>query len=187
MRNRFTVLTILLSGAVAVLAFMGTGQAGSSSASPVLVTNFPDPQTITGEVAISGPVRLSKMKHISEILVPPVAPRETTRLVEGGTIETDGFASVVLSLHGQVKGSVQNPGEVGVILVPDERTIQQAFNEQGLFHFSLRAAAHGVSNTTPWFASDQPRYTVGFGTYRVLFYNTTDKTVTVDLFAYLTS
>jgi hypothetical protein len=186
MFRRSFLLTVLLAGGVAVLVLTGTGQATSSSVSPVMVTNFPDPQKITGEVAISGPLRLSEMRHVSEVLVPPVAPTETTRLVEGGTIETDGFAAVVLSLHGQVKGSVQNAGEVGVILVPDERTIQQAFNELGLFHFSLRAAAGNVSSRTPFFASDQPRYTVGFERYKVLFYNTTDKTVTVDLYAYLT-
>ncbi len=52
--------------------------------------------------------------------------------------------------------------------------------------FPLEVTAPGVSIDTPYFASSQPRYTVGFQAYRVLLYNTTDKTVTVNLFAYLT-
>ena len=72
-------------------------------------------------------------------------------------------------------------------MLPDERTIQLALNEQGMVHFALRVASTQVSTLTPYFSSDQPRYTVGFETYKVLLYNTTDKTVTVNLYAYLSS
>ena len=43
-----------------------------------------------------------------------------------------------------------------------------------------------MSSHTPYFASSQPRFTVAFQAYQVYLYNTTDKTVTVDLYAYLT-
>ena len=52
---------------------------------------------------------------------------------------------------------------------------------KGLMHFVLEAAANGVSSKTPYFASNQPRYTVGFTAYRVLLYNTTDKTVSANI------
>ncbi len=54
-------------------------------------------------------------------------------------------------------------------------------------HFFLETAARGVTSETPYFASGQPRYTVAFPRYRVLMYNTTDKTVSASLFAYMTN
>ena len=152
----------------------------------VLVTNFPDPQNVAGEVAITNPIRLAELVSFEEVLVPPVEPTETTRMVEAGPLYTDGFPGVVLSLQGLVKGEVKRAGTVGAILVPDQTAIQEPFDEMGLVLFPLEVAATGVSVQTPYFASSQPRYTVGFQAYRVLLYNTTDKTVTVNLFAYLT-
>jgi hypothetical protein len=179
--------TILLAFAVVLLLLTASGQSGSSSIQPVAVTNFPETQNIEGDVRIRGSVRLSEMVTFKDLFVPPVDPGDTTRLVEAGTLVADGFANVVLSLHGQVKGSVHREGEVGAFLVPDEASIQQAFNELGMVHFALRVAAPAVSTRTPFFASEQPRYMVGFQSYKILLFNTTDKTVTVDLYAYLTS
>jgi hypothetical protein len=178
---------ILLAIALAILLLTASGQSGSVSVQPVAVTNFPETQSVDGEVSIRGSVRLSEMVTFTDLFVPPVEPDDTTRLVDAGTLVSDGFANVVLSLHGQVKGSVNRAGEVGALLVPDETTIQQALDELGLVHFALRVAAPAVSTHTPYFASEQPRYTVGFRRYKILLYNTTDKTVTVNLYAYLTS
>lgn len=152
----------------------------------VRVINFPDPQTIRGEVSVTNPLRLANLVTFRDVLVPPVEPTETTRLVLAGTLTTDGFPNVVLSLQGLVKGEVKRPGTVGAILVPDQTAIQEPFDELGMILFPLEVTAPGVSIDTPYFASNQPRYTVGFQAYRVLLYNTTDKTVTVNLFAYLT-
>ena len=44
-----------------------------------------------------------------------------------------------------------------------------------------------MTTKTPFFASTQDRFDLGFETYRVLLYNDTDKTVRVDLFTYLTN
>lgn len=177
----------LVAAAVVALLVTASGQSGSVSIQPVAVTNFPETQNVEGEVRITGSVRLSEMVTFGDLFVPPVEPDDTTRLVDAGTLVSDGFANVVLSLHGQVKGSVNRVGEVGAFLVPEEPTIQQAFNELGLVHFALRVAAPEVSTRTPFFASEQPRYTVGFRRYKILLYNTTDKTVTVNVYAYLTS
>jgi len=186
--SRPILIPLALVAAICVAALLAaTGQSHSTSVQPVAVTNFPEIQNVEGDVRIKGSVRLSEMATFKDVFVPPVAPDDTTRLVEAGTLVSDGFANVVLSLHGQVKGSVNRVGEVGALLVPDEPSIQQAFNELGLIHFALRVAAPAVSTQTPFFASEQPRYTVGFRTYKILLYNTTDKTVTVNLYAYLTS
>ncbi len=182
-RGRFAFAAL----AAAVLVLLLTlGAVVSQEIQQVFVANFPDVQTVKGEVTVDGPLHLSELRSFKEIVVQPVRPTETTRLVEAGTLTTDGFASVVLSIHGVTRGDVKKPGTVGVILIPDEPRVQAAFNELGLMHFSLETSASGVSVETPYFASAQPRYTVAFPSYRVLLYNTTDKTVTVDVFAYLT-
>ena len=183
-RTLFT-LTVVAAG-VGFLIFIPSGQVASQNVRQVVVTNFPPLQQIHGDVSIDSPIPVSEMVRFENIVVPPVDPTETTRLVEAGTLETDGFPTVVLSLHGQVKGNVKRKGTVGAILIPVEQTIQEAFDELGMMHFSLETAANGVSSNTPYFASAQPRYTIGFQAYNVLLYNTTDKTVTVNLYAYLT-
>ena len=184
-RRRVTAFAL---GLVAlVLLFGPIGEIASQAVQQVFVTNFPALQNIKGEVEITQPVPLSALVSFEQITVPPVKPSDTTRLVEAGTLQTNGFPRVVLSLHGQVKGSVLKVGDVGVMLIPEQEMIQEAFNEQGLVHFAMNAVARGVSTATPYFASSQPRYTIAFQAYRVLLYNTTDKTVTVNLFAYLTN
>ena len=170
----------LLSAALLLAA------AGSREVMDVQVLNFPDPQRIRGSVTIEGPIRHGVMVRFSDIIVPPVKPTDTTRLISGGTLVTDGFTGVVLSLSGLVKGDVVKPGAVGAYLVPDEEPIQRAFNEAGQVQFPLEVAATRVSGASAYFASGQERLTVGFPSYRVLLYNTSDKTVTVSLFGYLT-
>jgi len=78
-------------------------------------------------------------------------------------------------------------GAVGAILVPEEETITTAFDEDGQIQFPLQVSAVLTSLPLRSFASQQERFTVGFPKYRVHLYNTTEKTATVSLFAYLTN
>jgi len=185
--RRFAVLTASSIALAVLFLFTPTGRVVSNSLQEVYVTNFPNVQKIEGEVSIEGPVKLCRMAKLTDIIVPPVAPSDTTRLVEAGALSTAGFANVVLSIHGQVKGSVGKSGSVGAILIPDTQTVQEAFRELGVIHFPLEVVAGGVSAETPYFASSQPRYQVGFDSYRVFLYNTSDKTVTVNVYGYLTN
>jgi hypothetical protein len=190
-RGRFTsrsiaVVVVLALGAVLLLT-VAAADAASETVRQVFVTNFPKVQTIDGEVAINKPVPLAQLRSFTDITVPPVAPTDTTRLVDAGVLVADGFPGVVLSLHGEVKGNVQKPGSVGVFLIPDQETIQRAFRELGLVHFALETVAPDITSRTAYFASTQPRYTVAFPAYRVLLYNTTDKAVSANLYAYLTN
>jgi len=159
----------------------------SQEVSFVRVTNFPPLQEIEGKVEISEPIRLAKMVSMKDILVPPVRADHTTRWVDAGVLETGGFPNVVLSMHGEVKGSLTRRGQIVGVLIPTEQSIVEAFDEEGLVHFSLKVAAAGPQDGVPYFASDQPRFTVVFASYRVYLYNETDKTVTANLFAYLTN
>lgn len=187
MSRRIVVSSMLFVLLVIIFVFTPTGEAVSQQIRQVIVTNFPPVQLVTGEVEIRNPVRLAKLVKFEDLIVAPVPPTETTRLVEAGVLMTEGFPRAVLSLHGIVKGKVLKPGEVGAILIPEQPSIQEAFDEQGLVHFEMRTAARGVSSATPYFASEQADYTVGFQAYKIYLYNTTDKTVTANLFAYLTN
>ncbi len=186
MNLRRSIMATLVFAAVLLFVLGPWGEVTSQSIRQVIVTNFPQLQQIDGEVEIRGPVRQSKLVAIRDITVPPVERSDNTRWIDAGIVNTDGFPRVVLSLHGVVKGEVQGTGSVGAILIPNEPTIQEAFNLQGLIHFPLNVIAEGVSSKTPYFASLQPLQTIAFRNYKVWLYNSTDKTVTVNLFAYLT-
>lgn len=182
------LLTILLAVIVASSAVVLLLPAASNSEEPqlVVVTNFPATQRVNGAVAVEGVVHQAALTSLREIEVPPVAPSDLRRLVDGGVVPTDGFGAVVLSLAGQPKGMVRQKGEVGAILLPDEEPIVRAFEEKGQLQFSMEVRAE-VPAAAPVFSSGQPRHVVAFPRYRVLLYNTTDRTVSVDLYAYLTN
>lgn len=178
---------IVLSALVLLLLLTPADEVISQEIRHIFVTNWPKIQSIEGEVTVVEPVHQSEMHTFMDILVPPVPPHETTRLIEAGTLEADGFPGVVLSLHGVTKGDVKQPGNVGAILIPDELRIQEGFDERGLMPFALETAATGVTGDSPYFASAQPHHSIAFPRYKILLYNTTDKTVTLDLYAYLTN
>ena len=177
---------VLVVAAAAVLALVPAGIAVGQEMASVVVTNWPRVYSVDGEVRVPGPIRRARLVSKTDITVPPVSPKDTNRLVSAGSIETDGFPAVVLSLAGQTKGQVARAGGVGAILIPETELFEAAFREQEVALFPLEVAASGVSNQSSYFGSNQPRYPVAFPSYRVLLWNTTDKTVTVNLYAYLT-
>jgi hypothetical protein len=184
--KKFAVVILLAAAAVA-LVFSPPGKTIAQDLQSVFVTNFPKVFTISGTVSVDGPVKQAKLAALREVVVPPVSPKETTRLIQGGIVESDGFTAMVLSLQGQIKGEVYRAGTVGVYLLPDEEPIVHAFEEKGLMQFATEVNAAGVAAGSPYFASSSNRSQVAFPRYRTYFYNTSDKTVTVNLYAYLTN
>lgn len=178
---------LLLCGLLVGNWLVWTPPVTSQEVSPVRVTNFPPVQEVTGEVKIQDPIRLAEMEVIRDVVVPPVRRDQTTRWVDAGVLQTGGFPNVVLSMHGEIKGELTRKGQIVGVLIPTEETVAKAFNEEGLVHFALSVSADGAQGGIPYFASEQPRHTVGFSSYRVYLYNETDKTVTANVFAYLTN
>jgi hypothetical protein len=177
------VLVLLLAVALA----LPPGRALAQEITEVFVRNWPESFRIAGPVEVTGgPLRQAAFVARTELVVPPVARGDTARLFDAGVIQTEGFPAVVLSLAGQTRGQVGRTGEVGAFLVPDEEFVRQAFDEGRQTLFPLEVAVRGVGPSTAYFQSDQPRYLVAFPRYRVLLYNTTDKSVTANLYAYLT-
>ena len=182
-----SVLIALLLAASLAFVLSPQGTAVAQEVRSVLVTNFPKVFNINGSVTIEGPVKHAKFAALRDVTVSPVNPKDTVRLIQGGIVESDGFTAMVLGLQGQIKGEVFRPGTVGVFLLPDEESIVHAFEEKGLMQFAAEVNAAGVTAASPYFASTANRVPIGFPRYRTYFYNTSDKTVTVNLYAYLTN
>lgn len=170
-----------------LLAFLAPqGRALPQEVQPVQVTNFPDPQKISGVVTVDGTVRHALFQRFPETLVQPVEPSNTRHLVPGGTLVTDGFTSVAISLGGQLKLKAFKPGSIGALLIPEEEAVLRAFEEDGKLLFPLEVRADSGTASPPYFASTQGPLPVAFPRYRIFYYNTSDRTAAVILYAYLT-
>jgi hypothetical protein len=152
----------------------------------VRVINLPTVQHVTGTVSIDGTIPHSSLVAFKDLSVPPVEPTETGRLIDGGLLQADGFTGLVLSLSGRAGGRALRSGSVGVRLIPDDDAITKAFEEDGQVLFPLELGAPLTQGAYRLTATAQERFTLGFPRYRVRLYNTTDKTVSVNLYAYLT-
>jgi len=187
MPERYRTTAWLLSALLLLSLLLPSGRTLAQEIQRVLVTNFPELQRITGTVTVEGTVRHGAAQPFREVVVSPASPSQIHRLTPGGSLVTDGFTSLVLALSGQFKASDSRPGTVGVILLPDEETVLRAFEEDGRYHFPLEVRAATVAAASPFFASSQEKLTIAFPRYRVFFYNTTDRSVAVNLHAYLTN
>lgn len=166
-------------------------------AQPVYVVN--QPQTVTvqgqvtlagpieGEVSVRGPIPQGRTIVFSDVEVAPVQKTEISRLVRAGTLATEGFVNMVVSLAGMQRSTPTRAGEVGLVLIPEEELPLRALEEFGQWLFALEAKAKSTPQAAPYFASEPLRATVAFPRYRVLLYNTSDRTVSVTVYAYLTS
>ena len=184
---RRIALVAAVAAAVVLLSLSPARRAVADGVQSVFVTNFPGTWNVEGVVSLKGPIRSAQFVGRRDVTVPPVSAKDTQRWVEGGTLEPDGFTHMVLSMTGQIKGEVVRSGLVVGVLIPDEDSIVRAFEEKGQLQFAHQVTAKDVSAASPYFASDQPRVQLGFPRYRVYFYNTADKAVTVNLYAYLTN
>lgn len=186
--RRKPVLAVL--AAAALVAVVVVAQAPVRSADPperVIVTNFPEVQRVSGRVTVPEPVPQSALVRRLDVIVPPIDRAATTQLVEAGILDAAGFTHAVLSLRGEVQGNLVRDGVVGVVLVPDEDPVVRAFHEQGRFDFALEVEAPVLREARGWFASEQPRHALGFPSYRIYLYNSSDRSVEADVFVYLTS
>lgn len=132
---------------------------------------------------IEGSTSLFGVKGVS---VPQIKRTEIRSLIDLGTIDTDGHEKIILNLAGQMLGSDEVGGTIGVILIPDIAPFDQAFSGMGLLPASLEIMVEVNSRTTPYFMGSQQKFDVGFPRYRALAYNNTHSPVTISFFAYRT-
>jgi hypothetical protein len=119
------------------------------------------------------------------IVVNPVDRSQIQLLIDAGTIDTEGYSSLVLNMSGMPSASTQKAGVVGAILIPDIPPFDEAFKKWGILPAIIELTAEIKSGETS-FVAKQKRFDVGFPRYRLLLYNTTDSTITVAFFAYRT-
>ncbi len=149
-----------------------------------IVVNLENPHPIVGDVAVPTPIPHSDMAAMVDVVVAPAGRTQTSLWTEVGSITTEGFTSAVLSLHGQLRGSTGGGGSVAVVLVPEEENILRALIE-GEVHLELEAIANPVPEDAMYFSGSRAGLPIAFPEYRVFLYNTTDRSASVDVYAYL--
>jgi hypothetical protein len=173
---------------VAVLGLlMGLGTVSQEAEDQVYVMNWPETQNVKGSVSIEGIPAHATLVRKEGVNVPPVRRADTAALVPAGSVNTDGFTQVVLSLNGEMKDSAFAPGTVGAVLVPAEDPVMRAFNYGRKIQFPLEVPVQITAGEGAYFSSEPVKLPVGFSSYNVFFYNTTGKGCEANLYLYLTN
>lgn len=166
---------------------LGAGAEAAREILDVRIVNWPKTQNVRGTVEIDGPIQQAEQIRFEEVLVTPVSRGATGRLIEAGAVDADGFSKLSLSVVGEISGEALQPGELGVVLVPDTERILRAFREDGLFLFPLEVTAPIRGGQQIYLAGGPARFDLAFPQYRVFLYNTSDKAARVDLHLYASS
>ena len=116
--------------------------------------------------------------------VTPVARTETQRLLDAGTVQTDGFAQMTFSFAGEFKDGVPESGRIGAILVPDDPKVLQLLRAEGQIIFPVEVKYVVKSHQSTIFVSDQQTERIAFPRYRIFFYNETGSAAVVSLSVY---
>jgi hypothetical protein len=172
---------------IAAVTLLGSTFATAQEVTRVEVVNLPGVQKVEGDVQLKGPIRSASAMRFQEVVVTPVERTETTRLTLVGTVSTEGFAWVTLSLAGEIKGTTTRGGTVGAVLVPAEESIQRALTEDGLYLFPLEATAEVAVGARGWVRDQRARLSVGFARYNLYLYNSTDKSIGTTVWVYLSN
>lgn len=150
----------------------------------VQVNNFPATQQIKGSVALEG---VTKFIAKESVLVPPSQRAEVTEMVDAGTIEMDGYSSLVISLQGEMRSDVFSSGAIGVLLVPYERSILRILRDAKRTIYSIETTATAKSGDSIYFESEQAQQRIAFSQYKIYLYNTTNKQAEANVYIYLSN
>ena len=188
MRSRTVTLVGALVVVVACIAVAVPAQAPRDVGEviPVAVTNFPATLKVEGSVSVRGPIQDTSLQSLGDIVVPPVRRDDTTHYIEAGTVTTDGFSYATVSLLGELKGQPQRPGDIGVILIPEEDRVLRALAEKGQLLLAEEAKVMPSGGGSAYFAAKPVRFAIAYPNYRVYVYNACDKAASVTVHIYLT-
>lgn len=154
----------------------------------VEVVNLPSTQSISGSVSVNGRLSHSKMERYQGVIAPVLSRNDPRNLQRLGVLEVDGFTSIIVSLQGESRNNYQfSPGSAGVLLIPEEATILEAFldKRQPLFAFEVESTFSQAN--FPYFASKSEKFTVAFPRYGIYLYNSSSSSVEANLYIYLTN
>jgi len=173
--------------ALIALLTIGTPAARAHEIQQVEVVNLPDVQRIEGEVTFEGPLKSGSQEIFTDVVVSPVRRQNTGRLINAGTVTTDGFGYLVVSLAAEVKGTVTRGGTLGVILVPEQDEVDRALRDDGIFLFPIEVKTEMAIGLDGWVMAPQKKFEVAFPRYTVYLYNSSDKSVSANLYVYLSN
>jgi hypothetical protein len=146
---------------------------------------------LSGAVAAAAQT-LEKMEHsealigLRNLTVPPIARSETTNLIDGGLIETEGYSHMTLNLAAELKGPAPQKGVIGVLLIPDVEPFRRVYRILGLVPATVDFTVSAAPSSGSYVMAGQQTFEVGFPRYRALLYNSTGTSATVAFFAYRT-
>lgn len=149
----------------------------------VFIRNFPETQQVIGNISIQEPIPATKTEHFIEV-VSPIGRHEIVHLIDGGVIETEGFVTITTTIYGWMKSGTYQPGEVGVLLLPDEEVFERALDDGGEILMPIEVKAKVNQEGSGYFAA-QDTFAIGFNRYRILFYNSSSKSAETNLRVYL--
>ena len=159
-------------------------QAQVSQPSDVRINNFPELQQIKGSVSIEGTTK----SIAKEGLVVPTSQRaELSEMIYAGTIETEGFTSLLISLQGEMRSDVFSSGTIGVVLIPDEKSILRILREAKRIQFPIECKVHTKSGDLIFVESEQVQQRIAFPRYKMYLYNTANKSVEANVYLYLSN
>jgi len=150
----------------------------------VQVVNFPATQQVKGSVSLDG---MTKFISKERVLVPPSQRAELAEMVDVGTIEMDGYSSLVISLYGEMRSDVFSPGTIGVLLIPQERSILRILRDAKRTIYPIEATANTKSGDSIYFESEQVQQRIAFSQYKIFIYNTTNKQAEANIYFYLSN
>lgn len=180
------IYALILAALLAVTLLLLPGEearAQRHETETVEVVNFPEVQEVSGGVEVERPIPAASLVALPETIAVPATRDDPAQWVEVGVLDTDGWSHAVLSLTGEVRGRGAT-GRVGALLVPDVAPVREAL-DRGRALFALEVAAD-VEAGAVWVESEQPQVQLAFPRYRVFLYNSSERSVAVRLYAYLT-
>ncbi len=184
-KKTFTAVVLVSVGLLLYAIAPTTSAVGAQELMRAFVVNLETPHPVTGSVSVSGTIQHASVVRVNDVVVSTAGRQEPPQWVEAGTVDTAGFTSVVMSLQGQMKGSITQSGSVGAILVPEEEPILQALTE-GVVQLPLEVIAE-VSPLSEFFSESGVSLSIAFPRYRIFFYNTAGQSVSANLYLYLTN
>jgi hypothetical protein len=150
----------------------------------VQVINFPATQQIRGSVSVDG---MTKFIAKDGLIVPPSQRAELNEMVYAGTIDTDGFTSLMIALQGEMRSDVFFSGTIGVLLVPDEKPILRILRDAKRVQYPIECKALSKLSDSVYFESEQVQQRIAFSRYKMFLYNTTNKQAEANVYLYLSN
>jgi hypothetical protein len=179
-----TLAAVSLGLAIFVSTFVPLDAEEAQGAGRVVVTNFPPQQRIHGTVTVGEPAPLTRFDRYSRV-VTPADRDDLSAYTEGELLDATGFPFAVLSLAGEVQGSIAGQARVGAVLVPDEPEILRSFREHGRLQFAVEVEALVEPSPTGLFEGPQKGVRLGFPRYRVFYYDSSPRSVAATLYVRL--